>query len=179
MEVKQQVILVNELDEEVGVMEKIEAHRRAVLHRAFSVFIFNMRGEMLLQQRAFSKYHSGGLWTNACCGHPSPGEETGVAAHRRLEEEMGFKTELDEIFDFTYRHSFDNGLTEYELDHVFVGYWNAPVFPTREEVNDYCYLTLDEIKSSMAAYPEQYTIWFRIVFPRLSSWARRNMSIVQ
>lgn len=174
METLNQVILVNEQDEQVGVMEKIEAHRKAVLHRAFSVFIFNSRGEMLLQQRAFSKYHSGGLWTNACCGHPAPGEVTAAAAARRLEEEMGFTTELHELFNFTYRHAFDNGLTEYEFDHVFAGNWEAPVFPSREEVNDFCFISLEEIKQSMAAYPEQYTVWFRIVFPRIEAWARKT-----
>jgi len=168
-----QVILVNEQDEQVGTMEKIEAHRKAVLHRAFSVFIFNNKGEMLLQQRALGKYHSGGLWTNACCGHPSPGELTADAAVRRLEEEMGFTTELNELFNFTYRHAFDNGLTEYEFDHVFAGYWDAPIFPSHEEVNDYCLLSLEEIRSSMTAHPQQFTVWFRIVFPRVEAWAKK------
>ncbi len=169
-----QVILVNEQDEVVGAMEKIEAHRKAVLHRAFSVFIFNTNGEMLLQQRAFSKYHSGGLWTNACCGHPSPGEQTVDAAERRLQEEMGFTTGLQELFNFTYRHAFDNGLTEYELDHVFVGYWDAPVLPSPDEVNDFCFLSIEEIKRSMAAVPQQYTVWFRIVFSRVEAWVRKT-----
>lgn len=168
-----QVILVNEQDEEVGAMEKIEAHRKAVLHRAFSVFIFNKKGEMLLQQRAVGKYHSGGLWTNACCGHPSPGELTADAAARRLGEEMGFTTELNELFNFTYRHVFDNGLTEYEFDHVFAGYWDAPVFPSHEEVNDYCLLSLEEIRNSMTAHPQQFTVWFRIIFPRVEAWAKK------
>jgi isopentenyl-diphosphate delta-isomerase len=168
-----QVILVNEQDEEVGAMEKIEAHRKAVLHRAFSVFIFNNKGEMLLQQRALGKYHSGGLWTNACCGHPSPGELTAAAAARRLEEEMGFTTELNELFNFTYRHVFDNGLTEYEFDHVFAGYWDAPVFPSHEEVKDYCLLSLEEIRTTMTAHPQQFTVWFRIIFPRVEAWARK------
>ncbi|MBO9563235.1 MAG: isopentenyl-diphosphate Delta-isomerase [Niastella sp.] len=169
-----QVILVNEQDEAVGVMEKIEAHRKAVLHRAFSVFIFNSKGEMLLQQRAFSKYHSGGLWTNACCGHPAPGELTGNAAARRLHEEMGFTTELHELFDFTYRHAFDNGLTEYELDHVFAGTWDAQMHPNPEEVHDHCFMSLDEIRQSMSEHPQQYTVWFRIVYPRIAAWARKT-----
>ncbi len=173
MSILNQVILVNEQDEEVGTMEKIEAHRKAVLHRAFSVFIFNRKGEMLLQQRALGKYHSGGLWTNACCGHPSPGELTADAAVRRLEEEMGFTTGLDELFNFTYRHAFDNGLTEYEFDHVFAGNWDAPVFPSHEEVNDYCLLSLEEIRNSMTAHPQQFTVWFRIIFPRVEAWARK------
>lgn len=174
METFNQVILVNEQDEQIGTMEKIEAHRKAVLHRAFSVFIFNSKGEMLLQQRAFSKYHSGGLWTNACCGHPTPGEATADAARRRLGEEMGFMTDLHELFDFTYRHVFDNGLTEYEYDHVFVGSWDKDVLPASEEVNDYCYISLEEIAESMASNPQQYTVWFRIIYPRIEAWARKT-----
>src|SRR5215468_430433 len=115
----EQVILVNELDEEIGTMEKLSAHEQGVLHRAISVFIFNEKGEMLLQQRASRKYHSGGLWTNACCSHPHPGEATHAAALRRLKEEMGFETSLKKAFDFVYKTSFDNGLTEHEFDHVF------------------------------------------------------------
>lgn len=173
----QQVILVNEQDEAIGIMEKMEAHRQALLHRAFSVFIFNSRGEMLLQQRAFSKYHSGGLWTNACCGHPSPGEQTGDAAARRLQEEMGFSTRLEELFDFTYRAVLDNGLTEYEVDHVFFGVWDAPLSPSPDEVNDFAYKNLEDIKEDLAVHPQQYTAWFRIIFPRLESWARRSVAM--
>ena len=118
------MILVNERDEPLGSMEKMEAHRKGALHRAFSVFIFNSRGEMLLQQRALKKYHSGGLWTNACCSHPRPGETNEAAALRRLREEMGFDTSLQQIFSFTYRASFNNGLTEHEYDHVFAGIYD-------------------------------------------------------
>src|SRR6516164_10337979 len=116
----QEVILVNEQDEPIGTMGKMEAHKKALLHRAFSVFIFNSKGEMLLQQRARDKYHSGGLWTNACCSHPKPGEEVQLAASRRLNEELGFNTPLTKIFDFIYQSSFENGLTEFEFDHVFI-----------------------------------------------------------
>src|SRR4249919_2186768 len=119
LNIDQEVILVNEQNEAIGTMEKMEAHRKALLHRAFSVFIFNSKGEMLLQQRALNKYHSGGMWTNACCSHPYPEEDNLEAASRRLREEMGFATELEEIFDFTYKTVFENGLTEYEFDHVF------------------------------------------------------------
>src|SRR5271168_1810255 len=118
MQQPEEVILVDESDQPLGTMEKMEAHRRAVLHRAFSVFIFNSRGEMLLQQRAPDKYHSAGLWSNACCSHPRPGEETADAASRRLKEELGFTTPLEELFHFTYKSEFGNGLTEYEFDHV-------------------------------------------------------------
>ncbi|HSU49504.1 MAG TPA: isopentenyl-diphosphate Delta-isomerase, partial [Segetibacter sp.] len=121
----EEVILVNELDEQIGKMEKMEAHSKGLLHRAFSVFIFNDQGEMLLQQRAVSKYHSGGLWTNACCSHPRPEEATEDAALRRLQEELGFTVSLAKIFDFRYNASFTNGLTEHEFDHVFVGTYNG------------------------------------------------------
>ena len=125
----EQVILVNENDQEVGTMEKMEVHRLGVLHRAFSVFIFNERGQMLLQQRAMQKYHSAGLWTNACCSHPRPGEEVGSAASRRLNEELGFATALNPIFNFVYKATFENGLTEHEFDHVFFGIHSAEIFP--------------------------------------------------
>jgi len=174
MSTKNEVILVNEQDEQTGTMEKIEAHQKALLHRAFSVFIFNAKGEMLLQQRAFGKYHSGGLWTNACCGHPSPGETTKAAAERRLKEEMGFTTTLEELFSFTYRHAFENGLTEYEFDHVLAGNWDAAIVPNEQEVSDYCYKNLDEIAGSLHTHPEQYTVWFRIVFPQVEAWARKT-----
>src|ERR1700733_7726868 len=141
----EQVILVDETDQPLGTMEKMEAHRRAVLHRAFSVFIFNSRGEMLLQQRAQEKYHSAGLWTNACCSHPRPGEDTLIAARRRLGEELGFTTELTKIFEFTYKYDFDNGVTRFELDHVCVGTHEQELFPDNREVSDYRYFTIDEI----------------------------------
>src|SRR5258705_3890201 len=124
---KQEVILVNTDDVALGSMEKMEAHVKGKLHRAFSVFIFNTNGEMLLQQRAINKYHSGGLWTNACCSHPSPGEDTSSAARRRLKEEMGIATPLKKIFDFVYEASFDNGLTENEFDHVFAGEYEGKI----------------------------------------------------
>src|SRR5688500_14176064 len=130
----QEVILVNEQDVEIGKMEKLEAHQKAVLHRAFSVFIFNKKGEMLLQQRARNKYHSAGLWTNACCSHPSPGEDTLSAASRRLIEEMGFSTALTKIFEFTYQTRFDNGLTEHEYDHVYTGVFEGTIKPNPDEV---------------------------------------------
>src|SRR5687768_1222605 len=134
-----EVILVNERDEAIGKMEKMEAHRKALLHRAFSVFIFNSNGDMLLQQRADNKYHSAGLWTNACCSHPLPGEETASAAARRLHEELGFSTPLRKAFTFTYRSDFENGLTEHEIDHVFTGIFDGEVFPNESEVKNYTY----------------------------------------
>jgi len=167
---EQQVIIVNEADEAKGAMNKIEAHRKGILHRAFSVFIFNHKGEMLLQQRALNKYHSGGLWTNACCSHPSPGDETYDAAMKRLKEEMGFETELEKIFDFVYKAEFENGLTEYEFDHVFVGEYDGEVDFFREEVMDYCYKNMQDISDSLQDYPLRYTAWFRLAYPRIENW---------
>jgi isopentenyl-diphosphate Delta-isomerase len=169
-----EVILVNENDEPVGAMEKMEAHRKGLLHRAFSVFIFNTKGEMLLQQRALDKYHSGGLWTNACCSHPAPGQETGAAAHTRLSEEMGFSASLKKIFEFTYRSEFDNGLIEHEYDHVFTGNYDGAVEPNPDEVSDYCYKNLDDIQASLASHPQDYTAWFHIAFPKVKQWALKH-----
>ena len=166
----EEVILVDENDGQVGTMEKMEAHIKAVLHRAFSVFIFNNRGDMLLQQRAINKYHSGGLWTNACCSHPRPGEDTRKAAKRRLIEELGFSTEIDKVFDFTYNAPFDNGLTEYEFDHVFVGTFTGSISPDPHEVKDYCFKSMSEIAESLAVHPNKYTAWFHLAFPKIHEW---------
>lgn len=151
----------------MGVMEKMEAHRQALLHRAFSVFIFNSRGEMLLQQRAAEKYHSAGLWTNACCSHPRPGEDTGEAAVRRLQEELGFTTPLEKLFEFTYRTAYDNGLTEFEFDHVFIGTYEREISPDRAEVSDYRYQSIRDIEAELRSAPENFTSWFRLAFPLL------------
>lgn len=171
-----EVILVNENDEAVGTMEKMEAHRKALLHRAFSVFIFNQRGEMLLQQRALNKYHSGGLWTNACCSHPMPGEDTLLAAERRLQDEMGFGVPLKKAFHFTYKSEFDNGLTEHEFDHVFFGTYEDEIKPNPDEVKDYCFKTMEEIKLTLASHPLKYTTWFLIAFPMVEKYLQ-NKSI--
>ena len=162
-----EVILVNELDEQVGSMEKMEAHRLALLHRAFSVFIFNKKGEMLLQQRADKKYHSPGLWTNACCSHPMPGESTETAAHRRLKEELGFDTEIEHVFHFQYKTPFDNGLTEHELDHVFIGTYDAEIKADPNEVKDFCFMPMDTISQHLQDHPHKFTSWFKIAFPKL------------
>ena len=169
-----QVILVDAQDQPLGTMEKMEAHEKALLHRAFSVFLFNSRGEMLLQQRALSKYHSGGLWTNACCSHPAPGEETGAAARRRLREELGLDLPVAKIFDFMYRADFDNGLTEHEFDHVFTGHYEGEVLFNPEEVMAVTYLSMDRLRSDMEQNPGKYTAWFRIAFPRVEDWFREH-----
>ena len=166
----EQVILVNEADQEIGFMEKMEAHEKGLLHRAFSVFIFNNQGEMLLQQRAIDKYHSPNLWTNACCSHPQPGEDTASAAYRRLEEEMGFQTPISKAFSFIYKTDFDNGLTEHEYDHVFTGNYDGAIVPNSEEVQDFRYMSMDALRSSLLIDPSQYTSWFKIAFPRLEEY---------
>lgn len=175
----QQVILVNENDEQVGTMDKLEAHKQAMLHRAFSVFIFNSKGQMLLQQRAENKYHSAGLWTNACCSHPAPGEDTNIAAERRLQEEMGFTASVVRIFDFTYKAEFDNGLVEHEFDHVYLGVHNGTVYPNPDEVQDFCYKELDEVRDLMNRHPEDFTAWFHIAFPLLEKWLLKNKMELQ
>jgi isopentenyl-diphosphate Delta-isomerase len=170
----QQVILVNEADDVVGAMEKMEAHKKGVLHRAFSIFIFNSKGEMLLQQRAINKYHSGGLWTNACCSHPQPGEETLLAAIKRLQEEMGFETGIEKIFDFVYKTEFDNGLTEHEFDHVFAGEYEGPILFNTEEVKDICFKDIKDIRHSLETHPQKYTTWFHLAFPGIEAWWRER-----
>lgn len=171
----EEVILVNEKDEEVGRMEKYEAHRKALLHRAFSVFVFNKKGEMLLHKRAESKYHSSGLWTNACCSHPRPGEEIKEAAMRRLKEEMGFQIPLKKIFEFTYRTEFQNGLSEYEFDHVFTGEYNGLITVDRQEISDYCYKDMSDIKDSLQSHPHKYTVWFQLAFPKVEECILSNL----
>lgn len=171
-----QVILVDSHDRATGSMEKMEAHEKGLLHRAFSVFIFNSHGEMLLQQRALEKYHSGGLWTNACCSHPAPGEETDAAARRRIKEELGLELSVEKIFDFTYRAEFGNGLTEYEFDHVFTANYEGPVLFNKEEVMDIRYISMEALKASIEKEPEIYTAWFLIAFPRVENWYNQTFN---
>ncbi len=162
--IEEQVILVNENDEQIGLMPKMEAHEKAILHRAFSVFIFNDKGELLLQQRAADKYHSPNLWTNTCCSHQRNGETNIEAGKRRLQEEMGFSCDINEIFSFIYQAPFDNGLTEHELDHVMVGYFNEDPNINRDEVESYHWMTLENVKKDIELHPEKYTKWFKIIF---------------
>ena len=158
------VILVDENDNPIGTMPKMEAHEKAMLHRAFSVFILNANDEVLLQQRANDKYHSAGLWTNTCCSHPCPGEDTLDAARRRLKEEMGMEADLQFVFKFMYKAPFDNLLTEHEIDHVFIGKTNQLPVINPEEVASYKYMKPEEIKLDMEQNPQSYTVWFRIIF---------------
>ncbi len=167
---QQVVLLVNEKDEMTGVAGKMEAHQKGLLHRAFSVFVFNGDGEMLLQQRAMDKYHSGGLWTNACCSHPGPGEKINEAAQKRLKEEMGFDIPVFKCFDFVYKTDFENGLIEFEFDHVFIGEYDGPVNYNKEEVMDFCFKSMTDIQYSLKTHPETYTAWFRLAFPEIEKW---------
>lgn len=161
---EEQVILVNEQDEPIGLMGKMEAHEKALLHRAFSVFVLNDQNEVMLQQRAAHKYHSPLLWTNTCCSHQRAGETNIEAGTRRLSEEMGIITELKELFHFIYKAPFDNGLTEHELDHVMVGLYNGVPEINPEEVASWKWMSIENIKSDMKSHPEVYTVWFKIIF---------------
>lgn len=163
---QEQVILVNEKDEQIGLMEKIEAHEKALLHRAFSVFVFNNKNELMIQQRAHSKYHSPGLWTNTCCSHQREGESNINAGKRRLMEEMGFSTDLKDTISFIYKAPFDNGLTEHEFDHILVGYFEDEPNPNPDEVADWKWMTLEDLKTDMSKNPDIYTEWFKIIFDK-------------
>ncbi len=172
---EEHVILVNEQDEELGTMAKMEAHEKAVLHRAFSVFVMNKKGETMLQQRAAHKYHSPLLWTNTCCSHQRSGESNLEAGKRRLQEEMGFVTDLKELFSFVYKAPFDNGLTEHELDHVMMGRYEDTPRINEEEVADWKWMTPADVKSDIAENPENYTAWFKIIFEKFYSHLTQNM----
>lgn len=161
------VILVDKDDNPIGTMEKMEAHRKGVLHRAFSILLFNPQGELLLQKRARSKYHSGGLWTNTCCSHPRPNEPLEQAAQRKLKQEMGIETPLTFAWKFTYKTELDHGLTEHELDHVMIGKFNGTPQINPEEVEDWRFADMESISKDISLHPEQYTSWFRIIMERM------------
>lgn len=163
---EEKVILVNQKDEQVGLMPKMEAHEKGLLHRAFSVFIFNDKNELMLQQRALSKYHSPGLWTNTCCSHQREGEDNISAGKRRLQEEMGFSTELRDTISFVYKAAFDNGLTEHEYDHILVGKFNDDPNLNPEEAAAFKWLSLEEVREDMQKNPLIYTEWFKIIFEK-------------
>lgn len=165
-----QVILVNEHDEALGTAGKMEAHRSGLLHRAFSVFLFDSEGRMLLQQRAEGKYHGAGLWSNTCCSHPSPGEATIDAAHRRLQEELGISAHLEPVYAFHYRVEVENGLVEHEYDHVFAGFYEGPLALNPEEVSACRYVHLADLEQELSERPARFTAWFRMIFPRLRNF---------
>lgn len=163
---EEKVILVNEQNEPIGLMPKMEAHEKAVLHRAFSVFIFNNKNKLMLQQRALDKYHSPGLWTNTCCSHQRDGETNIEAGKRRLMEEMGFVTELENSISFIYKAPFDNGLTEHEYDHVLIGKYNGEPNINPDEVASWKWMSVEDIKEDMQLNPNIYTEWFKIIFEK-------------
>lgn len=169
------VVLVNEKDQKIGLMPKMEAHEKAVLHRAFSVFVMNKQGQTMLQQRAAHKYHSPLLWTNTCCSHQRDGEDNIQAGKRRLEEEMGFSTELKELFSFIYKAPFDNGLTEHELDHVMIGYFENEPKINSDEVADWKWMYPKEIKEDISQNPDAYTAWFKIIFDKFYHHITNNL----
>jgi isopentenyl-diphosphate delta-isomerase len=168
------VVLVNENDTQIGIMEKMAAHIVPRLHRAFSIFIFNSKGELLLQQRALSKYHSPGLWTNTCCSHPHDGESLEQATSRRLMEEMGLHCEMHEVFTFIYKAPVGLGLIEHEFDHVWFGQSDDTPIINTEEVESYKYMNLDDIADDMKAHPECYTEWFKISFDEITKHVNKN-----
>ncbi|CAN5238692.1 isopentenyl-diphosphate Delta-isomerase [soil metagenome] len=175
----EQVVLVNRQDEEIGLMEKFEAHRMGLLHRAFSILIFNSNGEMLLQKRAKSKYHSGGLWTNACCSHPLPGESMTAATRRKLMQEMGIDQSAEFVFTFQYRAELDNGLVENELDHVFAGLYDGVPKVNPNEVEEWKYVSIDSLMNDISTSPEKYTSWFKLILnhPDFQTASRRFVLI--
>ena len=155
------VILVDEHDQETGVMDKLEAHQKGLLHRAFSILIFNEKGELLLQRRAVEKYHSGGLWSNTCCSHPQPGMSLKNAAELRLTQEMGIQTELSSNYKFLYKAEFRDHMTEYEYDHVLTGLYSGEITPDPAEVMDCKFMALRDLEKDMNLRPDMYTVWFR------------------
>lgn len=169
------VILVDDKDIEVGVMEKMEAHLTGTLHRAISVFVFNEKGEFLLQQRAYEKYHSGGKWSNTCCSHPRPGEHIIDAANRRLREEMGMNCKLTPWFNFTYRAELDNGMIEHEYDHVFIGISDEHPKPEPNEVSAFKYIAREALEADIQQSPRQYSEWFKLCFEQ-TNYQKNDMS---
>ena len=176
---EEQVILVDENDRAIGLMPKLEAHEKAVLHRAFSVFILNDKGELLLQQRAAHKYHSPLLWTNTCCSHQREGESSIQAGRRRLNEEMGFEVPLKEIFSFIYKAPFENGLTEHEFDHVLIGYYDKLPDINPEEVEAFKYSSIEFIQKDIADRPEQYTVWFKIICEQFYNHLKKEVHAIK
>lgn len=170
------VVLVDESDTPQGTMEKLEAHQKGALHRAFSVLTFNSKREVLLQRRAMGKYHSGGLWTNTCCSHPQPKEKVMEAAHKRLQEEMGFNCPLIPAFQFIYRAELDRGLIENEYDHVFFGIYSGKPKPNPSEVMDFRYVSVSDLKKEIQETPEQFTAWFKIILDRIEPYLDKFQS---
>lgn len=170
---EEKVILVDKNDNQVGLMPKLEAHEKGVLHRAFSIFIFNSKYELLLQKRASSKYHSGGLWTNTCCSHPREGEDILDAANRRLDEEMGIKTSLRKVYDFIYKAELDNQLTEHEFDHVFYGVFDNDPTLNKDEAEDFKWVDMETLNNDIIKNEDNYTVWFKIAFEYFYNYLKK------
>jgi len=170
---EEKVILVDKNDKQVGLMPKLEAHEKGILHRAFSIFIFNSKYELLLQKRASSKYHSGGLWTNTCCSHPREGEDTLDAANRRLDEEMGIKTSLRKVYDFIYKAELDNQLTEHEFDHVFYGVFDNDPILNEDEAEDFKWVDMETLNNDIIKNEDNYTVWFKIAFEYFYNYLKK------
>ena len=170
---EEKVILVDKNDNQVGLMPKLEAHKKGVLHRAFSIFIFNSKYELLLQKRASSKYHSGGLWTNTCCSHPREGEDILDAANRRLNEEMGIKTSLRKVYDFIYKAELDNQLTEHEFDHVFYGVCDNDPILNKDEAEDFKWVDMETLNNDIIKNEDNYTVWFKIAFEYFYNYLKK------
>ena len=170
---EEKVILVDKNDNQVGLMPKLEAHEKGLLHRAFSIFVFNSRYELLLQKRASSKYHSGGLWTNTCCSHPREGEDTLDAANRRLDEEMGIKTSLRKVYDFIYKAELDNQLTEHEFDHVFYGVCDRDPKLNKDEAEDFKWVDMETLNNDIIKNEDNYTVWFKIAFEYFYNYLKK------
>ena len=170
---EEKVILVDKNDNQVGLMPKLEAHEKGVLHRAFSIFIFNSKYELLLQKRASSKYHSGGLWTNTCCSHPREGEDTLDAANRRLDEEMGIKTSLRKVYNFIYKAELDNQLTEHEFDHVFYGVCDNDPILNKDEAEDFKWVDMETLNNDIMKNEDNYTVWFKIAFEYFYNYLKK------
>ena len=170
---EEKVILVDKNDNQVGLMPKLEAHKKGVLHRAFSIFIFNSKYELLLQKRASSKYHSGGLWTNTCCSHPREGEDTLDAANRRLDEEMGIKTSLRKVYNFIYKAELDNQLTEHEFDHVFYGVCDNDPILNKDEAEDFKWVDMETLNNDIIKNEDNYTVWFKIAFEYFYNYLKK------
>ncbi len=170
---EEKVILVDKNDNQVGLMPKLEAHEKGFLHRAFSVFIFNNKYQLLLQKRASSKYHSGGLWTNTCCSHPREDEDILDAANRRLDEEMGIKTSLRKVYDFIYEAKLDNNLIEHEFDHVFYGLYDEDPIINKDEVDDFKWIDMETLNDSIIKNGDNYTVWFKIAFEYFYNYLKK------
>jgi len=170
---EEKVILVDKNDNQVGLMPKLEAHKKGVLHRAFSIFIFNSKYELLLQKRASAKYHSGGLWTNTCCSHPRENEDIFDAANRRLDEEMGIKTSLRKVYDFIYKAELDNQLTEHEFDHVFYGVYDNDPILNKDEADDFKWVDMETLNNDIVKNEDNYTVWFKIAFEYFYNYLKK------